>query len=77
MKKTLFLFFLLLFIVGCREEDNDGTSEGSVYICTGNGAYAYHKNNTCSGLNNCQGNIVSTTLKEAKKERSACKICYK
>lgn len=77
MKKTLFLFFLLLFTVGCGEDDNDGTSGGSVYVCTGSGAYAYHKNSSCSGLNNCQAEIVSISLKEAKKKRSACKICYK
>lgn len=76
MKKTLLLFFLLLSVAGCGEDESESDGE-KVYICTGNGSYAYHKNNSCSGLNNCQAEIVSTSLKKAKKNRSACKICNK
>lgn len=76
MKKALFLFLLLLSVTGCGEDESKSDGE-KVYICTGNGSYAYHKNDNCSGLNNCQAEIISTSLKKAKKKRSACKICYK
>lgn len=76
MKKTLLLFLLLLSIAGCGKDESKPDDE-RVYICTGSGSYAYHKNNSCSGLNNCQAEIVSTSLKKAKKNRSACKTCYK
>lgn len=76
MKKTLFFLVFLLFAVGCGEDDEKSNGE-TVYICTGSGAYAYHKYSSCSGLNNCKAEIVSVTLKEAKKKRSACNICYK
>ena len=71
MKKTLFFLVFLLFAVGCGEDDETGLG-GTVYICTGKGAYAYHSNSSCRGLNNYQAEIVSTTLKQAKKKRSAC-----
>ena len=76
MKKALLLFALLLFTVGCGNEDSE-SGGGTVYICTGSGDYAYHSNSSCSVLNNCQAEIVSINLNEAKKKRSACNICYK
>ena len=76
MKKKLLLLLLLLSVTGCGEDESKSDRE-KVYICTGNGSYAYHKNDNCSGLNNCQAEIISTSLKKAKKKRRACKICYK
>lgn len=72
MKKILLLLVLLLGSVACEEE----SGSGSVYICTGSGAYAYHSNSGCRGLNNCQGSIISVSVSEAKKSRVPCKICY-
>lgn len=65
----------MLSAVGC-EEEKQSESGGSVYICTGSGAYAYHSNSGCRGLNNCQASIVPTSLSEAKKKRKPCEICY-
>lgn len=77
MKKTLFLLILLLSAVACGGDGDDNESGSEVYICTGSGAYAYHKYSSCSGLNNCRAEIVSISLKQAKKKRSACNICYR
>lgn len=49
----------------------------TVYICTGPKAKVYHSTSKCRGLNRCSGDIKSISLKEAKKSRRACKICYK
>lgn len=56
---------------------NDAQSDTYVYICTGSGAYSYHCNRQCSGLNNCKAEIKSVTLSYAKsKKRKPCKRCY-
>jgi len=67
----------LTFSHGTRNKAVEG--EKMVWICTGEYAYAYHKNKNCRGLNRCSCEIKKVTLKEAKKrERSKpCKICYK
>lgn len=76
MKKILLLSFLLLSISGCGEDENKSDGE-KVYICTGKSAYAYHSNNGCRGLTNCQEDIVLINMAKAQKMgRKACEICY-
>jgi len=70
------LLFLTSFSSSSIPVTNSNTS--SVYICTGEKAYSYHKNRTCSGLNRCQAEIRMVTLEYAKSiKRQPCKICYK
>jgi len=48
-----------------------------VYICTGSFAYRFHSTPYCSGLNNCRGDIIKMSLKNAKKKgRTPCRKCY-
>ena len=77
MKKFLIVlacFFLLAFEAGSVQS----TQTSKVWICTGTGAYAYHNNRACSGLNNCKATIIQVTEKEAieKWGRKKCKKCY-
>lgn len=77
MKKFLIVlacFFLLAFEAGSVQS----TQTSKVWICTGSGAYAYHNNRACSGLNNCKATIIQVTEKEAieKWGRKKCKKCY-
>lgn len=72
--KTFLFVTLLITSFGC-EEDNGSPS---VYVCTGDYAYAYHANSYCSGLNNCKGEIVFVSTNKAKKmnRKKPCDICY-
>ena len=49
-----------------------------VYVCTGNYAYAYHSRSNCPGLNNCQGQTISTYESNATSyyNRVPCCICW-
>ena len=76
IQRVFLISILLLSSIGCEQEESSA-SGGSVYICTGSGAYAYHSNRNCSGLNNCKADIVTTSLSKAKKSRKACNICYR
>lgn len=51
-------------------------SAQSVYVSTGDGAVAYHKNKSCSYLTNSKS-VKSVTMAEAKKMgRHECTRCY-
>ena len=73
MKKLLLLSLLGLPLLSMKVDAPSDT----VYICTGPKAKVYHSTSKCRGLNRCSGDIKSISLKEAKKSRRACKICYK
>ena len=71
----------LLFIVLCLisfELAAGNAAESIVWICTSSGAYAYHNNRQCQGLNNCKATIIQVTKEEAiqKWGRRPCKRCY-
>lgn len=76
IKKLLLLILVFLFSISCTKEDNtyskQPVSSGAYYICTGSGAYAYHSNRSCSGLNKCKSSIISTSNLSGY---SRCKIC--
>lgn len=47
-----------------------------VVVCTGDYAYAFHSNVNCSGLNNCQGEMVAVDVSRARYiGRKPCCIC--
>ena len=54
------------------------TNAQIVYICTGKYAYAYHSRSTCTGLNNCKGEIKYTDEYTAVNDfgRKACCRCW-
>jgi len=69
----LILFCLFTFSIAA-----DSAQSSKVWICTSSGAYAYHNNRGCSGLNNCRATIIQVSEQEAieKWGRRKCKRCY-
>ena len=61
IKKTPFLFFVLL--VSCSQ--NDGDNE--VYICKGPSSKKYHLTPECKGLSNCSTKTYKVELSKARK----------
>lgn len=48
-----------------------------VFVCNGKFAKRYHRTQHCSGLGNCQGEIVETTIEQAEaRGMTPCKKCY-
>jgi hypothetical protein len=48
-----------------------------VYVCGGGSAYAYHRSESCSGLNRCSHGVSPVTVAEAENMgRRPCKKCY-
>jgi hypothetical protein len=77
MKKIIILSFLLLSLFGCKKKTLPEPKTESVYICTGSKSEAYHKINTCLGLNHCSGMIEEVTKTAAiEMQRKECGICY-
>lgn len=74
-----FLVLACLFFMTFGGGSMQSTQSSRVWICTGSGAYAYHNNRACSGLNNCKATIIQVTEKEAieKYSRKKCKKCYR
>lgn len=72
---SLFLFIFIGFLGSCNNDNDKGKD---VYICTGKGAYAYHKSPRCpSMVNNCTKEIKRVSLRNAKRmKRIPCKKCY-
>ncbi len=58
-----------------RKSGGGKPTTGYVYICTGPGAYAYHSNPYCSGLNRCSY-TVKKVPKSSVSNRRACQKCY-
>lgn len=70
-------------IAGIEFEHTNHTIEKSilnqtVYVCTGNYAYAYHSDANCPGLGNCKGNISYTDEYNAVNNlnRQPCCRCW-
>ena len=92
MKKSLFvvLVFICSFIKSNSQElvfqqtnfrsDNfsPSTLNQTVYICTGQYAYAYHSRSNCPGLNNCKGDVIYTDENTASSSygRVPCCRCW-
>ena len=48
-----------------------------VFVCNGKFAKRYHRTQYCSGLGNCQGEIVEMTVEQAEaRGMTPCKKCY-
>ena len=48
-----------------------------VFVCNGKFAKRYHRTPHCSGLGNCQGEIVEMTVEQAEAQgKTPCKKCY-
>ncbi|PSR56075.1 hypothetical protein AHMF7605_22515 [Adhaeribacter arboris] len=49
-----------------------------VYICEGGSAYAYHRTESCAGLNRCTHTILAVSKADAENSygRRPCKKCY-
>lgn len=78
MKHLATLFAMLMLCSWSPCPSMDGRGDPSVYICTGSGAYSYHNNRNCRGLNNCGGSIKQVTVSYAQSiGRKPCRICYK
>lgn len=99
--KSLITFLLIVFIsdfsfnqsspsqnkqrTNTASQGNQKSDITTYYVCTGEGAYRYHINRECEGLNNCRSTIVSTTslvsaindYKINNKQKTPClKCCY-
>jgi hypothetical protein len=70
---------VLTFAIHCLSLNISGSSQTTyVYICTGSGAYSYHNNSNCSGLNNCKSEIKKVSIEYARSlKRTPCGKCYK
>ena len=67
----------LLAIILAISASSCGSSDSSVYICTGPYSKAYHKTADCMGLSRCSGDIEGVTESEAIDEgRHKCHFCY-
>ena len=48
-----------------------------VFVCNGKFAKRYHRTRHCSGLGNCQGEIVEMTVEQAEAQgKTPCRKCY-
>lgn len=77
MLLALALFMLPMLTVGSEPQERADAGDGTVYICMGNGAYAYHRSRSCHGLNRCTGGIRCVTISEAVSlgRSKPCGIC--
>ena len=81
MKRVLICFVAILFFVcscsSCSNPPSYGENEEMVYICVSNTAYAYHKNESCQGLQRCTHEIKEVSRKEAEEKyrRKPCRWC--
>ena len=72
------LIFSMLFGSLYFNFPQKGQTSKYVYICTGDGAYSYHNNRSCSGLNRCGSEIKQVTLEYARGlKRTPCGKCYR
>lgn len=82
MKSTIIKSFLVFALLLTPAIESIATSKsapkgGSVYICTSEYAYSYHKTRNCRGLNRCSYSIKCVSKSYAKSiGRSPCNICY-
>jgi len=61
-----------------KEHNEDLKIAQTVYVCTGDYAYAYHSRSNCPGLNNCKGDIKYTDENNATQNlgRKPCCRCW-
>ena len=66
------------FIENSENSTNNENSNQTVYICTGDYAYAYHSDAKCPGLGNCKGQINYTDEYNAinNLNRKPCCRCW-
>lgn len=89
MKSGYILLLSLLsmsLLIACDKEEYSTTKDtnysggggGNVYICTGDGANVWHRTSNCRALDNCDGQIILTSVGQlnTNKYKRACKICY-
>lgn len=72
--KAIALTILLFLFTGSSQPQSI-----TVYISTGNGAYAYHATKTCRTLRRCngEGHIRAVSLEKAQSMgRRPCKVCF-
>jgi hypothetical protein len=87
----LIILFIVSFTTGftqdlahnhtCSEHQHKNETNSTyqtVYVCTGNYAYAYHSRDNCAGLNNCKGEIRYTDVYSAINThgRKPCCRCW-
>jgi len=68
---------LLIWLIAFAFE-SPVSKEETVLICTGNSAYAYHKE-YCRGLKRCSREVIRVSKKEAVEQygmKKACGYCY-
>jgi hypothetical protein len=88
---TILIFITNLFVINAQdlasnvirpftevEINKSITNNQTVYICTGQYAYAYHSRNNCPGLSNCGGQILTTDEASAFNSRwnKPCCRCW-
>lgn len=90
MKRIILLLLSLIFSISGIQAHNYLSTEispltesvsddyNTVYVCTGNFAYAYHSRSNCPGLGNCKGSIKYTDENYAinKLKRVPCCRCW-
>lgn len=77
LKATIGLILLLTPTIETTAINNSASRGGNVYICTGEGAYSYHRTKSCRGLNRCSASIKCVSKSHAESiGRTPCGICY-
>jgi hypothetical protein len=63
------IILTLIFLSSCGSND-----DSNVYVCISSGAYAYHHDKDCDGLNQCTHEIRTMTKEEAENDygREVC-----
>ncbi|MDE5869161.1 MAG: hypothetical protein K2H18_02920 [Muribaculaceae bacterium] len=75
MKRLLFTLTVCFLLSSCKgKPSSDELSE--VYICTSEGAKAYHAKENCEGISNCSREIRKVGLEEVRGLRKPCSFCY-
>jgi len=93
MKKLLVILCYVALCMACGSAQQNKSSEQStqtviavekkepvtngVFVCNGKFAKRYHCTPHCSGLGNCQGEILEMTIEQAEAwGLTPCKRCY-
>lgn len=76
IKRLAILLLCGVSFIAVNSKDSVQAS-GTVYICTGPKAHAYHRTERCSGLNKCSASIIPVSESKAKAMgRHRCNKCY-
>ncbi|MDE6410010.1 MAG: hypothetical protein K2K81_07185 [Muribaculaceae bacterium] len=72
----LLMIIAIMTLASCKGKlSPDDLSE--VYVCTSEGAKAYHAKDDCMGIANCSEEIRKVKIEEAKGVRKPCSMCIK